>query len=780
MRLTGFLRPPVGSVLRLFSAATVAAAMLLTPYPATGIPLLADEDAPVFNALWGIEKGEGTAPGEFDDPRGIAVGADGKVYVADTDNNRIQILSSDGTPQSPRTGFKKPRGIAVDSDGNLFVGDTDNHRVVIFNSSDTVIQTLTTGGADAGPFQYPSSVAVTTDGSTLYVADTYNHCVQVFTWDSTQYVYSTIIGVYDTPGSGDGQFSNPQGVAVGPDGSVYVADTSNRRIQKFDADGAYLTQWGEYGGASGQFWDPAGVSVDSEGNVWVADTGNGRIQESSAEGSFIMTFGTGGSGDYRFSYPDGVAVAGDGTILVADTGNHCIKLYRPASFYEDPPQFLTKWGSSGSCGDGDLCYPVSIATDGSGNVFVGNQNNHRVQKFTGNGGFISTWGTYGAGDSQVDGPVGLAVDAQGVVYVADSGNHRVQALTWNESESRYESEVLSDDDDPLHYPFGVALDATGGILYVVDQGHSRVQKLNLSTARWSTFAGTGTPGSAPEQLYNPRGIAVDHATGWVYVVDEYNNRIKKFDAAGTLLKQWGSNGNGAGQFNVPFGIALDADGNVYVADSSNNRIQKFDSNGGYLTQWGSAGSGAGEFSSPYDVAVHPNGTIDVCDTGNNRIQVFGDVDTQQVQLTLQAGWNMVSVPLTLVPSNATADVLPDAEAVYWWDPDTKSYTVPQTIDPKRAYWVAVTEDDTVTVTGTPVTEWTDTMTAGWNMVGSVYGDDIAVGSLVDVPDGAVQTNAIYHWNPGSKSYDVASVIEQGLGYWVAATQDCDLTMTAPV
>jgi len=121
-------------------------------------------------------------------------------------------------------------------------------------------------------------------------------------------------------------------------------------------------------------------------------------------------------------------------------------------------------------------------------------------------------------------------------------------------------------------------------------------------------------------------------------------------------------------------------------------------------------------------------------------------------------------------------VFPGVEAVYTWNPVSKSYGTPATVDTKKAYWVAVTSDRTLTVTGTPVTEWTDGLTAGWNMAGSVYGDPVAVGDLQDDPAGSVQTNAVYCWNPATKSYDVATQIQQGVGYWMAATQGCDLTM----
>ncbi|NLE96205.1 MAG: 6-bladed beta-propeller [Dehalococcoidia bacterium] len=371
------------------AAALIATSLLFIPmhHPA---PLLADEEPPVFVELWGVENSEGSALGEFDDLSGISVGADGKVYVADTDNNRIQIFSSDGTSLDQWTGFNKPEGVAVDSAGNVYVADTDNHRVAVLSSTETVLHVLDGHDAGSDNFQYPSGIAVAPDGNTLYIADTYNHCVHIYTLAEGTYGHTETIGDYEIPGTGNGQFNNPYGVAVGPDGSVYVADTSNRRIQKFDADGGYVTQWGEYGQAAGQFWDPAGVAVDSEGNVWVADTGNGRIQKFTASGVFIMTFGQGGSGPYHFSGPDDLAVMSDGTILVEDSGNHCIKVYRPASFYAAPPVLLSTWGSSGTCGDGDLCNPISIAIDEDGYVFVGNQNNRRVQKFTGSGGFIAT------------------------------------------------------------------------------------------------------------------------------------------------------------------------------------------------------------------------------------------------------------------------------------------------------------------------------------------------------------------------------------------------------
>lgn len=775
MRLQHRLRTSACSVVRIVAALSISAAAWLSASVQHQSVLLADEDPPVFVDLWGVENDNGTAPGEFDDPRGIAVGADGKVYVADTDNNRIQVLNSGGTPLLQWTGFNGPEGIAVDSSGNVYVADTDNHRVVVVDSSGAVLHVLDGHDAGSDNFQYPSSIAVTPDGTTLYIADTYNHCVHIYTLAEGTYGHAETIGDYELPGTLNEQFNNPYGVDVGPDGSVYVADTSNRRIQKFDADGDFVWARGEYGGGNGQFWDPAGVTVDSEGNVWVADTGNSRIQKFTSSGDFIMTFGTGGSGDYRFSYPDDLAITSDGTILVADTGNHCIKLFQPASFFAAPPVLLSTWGSSGTCGDGDLCNPLSIAIDDDGYVFVGTANSDRVQKFDSNGGFIATWGTLGAGAGQVSDPNGIALDTQGTIYVADTMNHRIQVLTWNETEERYESEVLSDDDDPLYYPHGVALDATDGILYVADTSHSRVQQLDIASGEWSIFAGTGVWGSAPGQFASPRGIAVDQATGWVYVVDSYNNCIQKFGSDGSLLDHWGSNGQYAGQFYAPWAVAVDYEGNVYVVEYGNCRVQKFDSDGSYLTQWGSGGSGDGQFNSPSGVAVHPNGSIYVADTGNNRIQVFGDADGF---LTVEAGWNMVSVPLQ--PDNpARGSVFPGA-TVYEWIAADNQYGQPDEIAPGIGYWLKADTAQTIPLFGTPVPleEWQCEVSAGWTMLGSP-GEAITVSDLWNADTGQpLVHDGVYAWNPGEPGYTLlnpSGELTPGHFYWLACGSGCTVT-----
>ena len=312
-------------------------------------------------------------------------------------------------------------------------------------------------------------------------------------------------------------------MAVAPDGTVYVADRGNHRIQRFSATGTFLGQWGSCGSGDGQFNWPAGVAVAPDGTVYVADTYNHRIQRFSATGTFLGKWGSEGSGDGQFYYPDGVAVAPDGTVYVADTYNYRIQRFSATG------AFLGQWGSYGS-GDGQFDRPHGVAVAPDGTVYVADSNNDRIQRFSATGTFLGKWGSRGYGDGRFYYPWGVAVAPDGTVYVADSRNHRIQRFS-----------------------------ATGAFLN-----------------KWGSY------GSGDGQFYYPDGVAVA-PDGTVYVADTWNHRIQRFSATGTFLGKWGSYGSGDGQFYYPDGVAVAPDGTVYVADSGNNRIQVFGTS--YPTTW---------------------------------------------------------------------------------------------------------------------------------------------------------------------------------------------------
>ena len=213
------------------------------------------------------------------------------------------------------------------------------------------------------------------------------------------------------------------------------------------------------------------------------------------------------------------------------------------------------------------------------------------------------------------------------------------------------------------------------------------------------------------------------------------------------------------------------------------------------------GDGTGQFGSATSYAVGSlpgaivaadfdgNGACDLAvgNAGDDTVSVLlagssGTPTEVDLTLTLQPGWNMVSVPLELAEGEDTVAAVfgDDIDAIYEWNASSKQYTVPDAITSDRGYWVATCAVVEITVSGPPVTTWTGSLGAGWNMIGSVYGDAVDTADLSDDPAGAVQDSAIYNWSPTTKSYQPASQIEQGKGYWAASTEACELTMTAPV
>ena len=273
----------------------------------------------------------------------------------------------------------------------------------------------------------------------------------------------TFGGAWGTTGAGAGQFQNLDGVAVDQAGNVYVADGGNNRIQKFTADGAFLTQWGTAGAGAGQFNGPQDVAVGPDGSVYVADTANNRIQRFTTDGQFVSQWGTAGSLDGQFSAPQGVTAGPDGSVYVADQGNN-----RVQRFLADGT-FFASFGSSGT-GPGQFSAPRAVAAGPDGTVYVVDPGNARVQAFTADGNFVTAWGSAGTGDGQFGSSMrGIAASAAGV-YVVD-GNGSVQRFTTGGTFLERLSGATSGDASFAN-PIRVA--ATGAGQIYVTQGASRV------------------------------------------------------------------------------------------------------------------------------------------------------------------------------------------------------------------------------------------------------------------------------------------------------------------
>ncbi len=360
----------------------------------------------------------------------IWLNRDYRLYAQATNNQHLKLTTWEPADQM-RLYIRKDVVAQIWEYGATPAGETQPQEafpyedVTVRLSADLVIGTA---GQDEGQFNAPRGIAFAPDGS-FYVADSRNHRIQHFSADGHflgdwgTFADSTVAPA--PPGA----FNEPWGVAVGPDGSVYVTDTWNHRVQKFTAGGEFLTEWGYYGLAEEPeaFWGPRGIAVDAEGRVFVSDTGNKRIVVFDSEGKYITQFGTAGLDPGQFDEPVGIAIGPDGTLYVADTWNQRVQSFVLA---EDGRTYLPEkqWAVDAWYGQ-SLDNKPFIAVDERGHVFITDPEGYRVIEFNPSGEAVRVWGEFGIEDYAFGLASGIAVDPEGHIWVTDAGNQRVMRFT---------------------------------------------------------------------------------------------------------------------------------------------------------------------------------------------------------------------------------------------------------------------------------------------------------------------------------------------------------------
>jgi hypothetical protein len=705
----------------------------------TALPQTNYSEAYTFTTIAGYP-GFGSADGadaQFNYPTGVAVDGAGNVYVADTDNDTIRKITpaglastlaglagnvgdSDGTGSAAQ--FNYPSGVAVDANTNLYVADTYNFTIRMITPAGAVSTIAglagyagdSDGTNSTAQFNYPSGVAVDGAGN-VYVADSGNDTIRKLTPSGSNWVVSTIAGLPGSAGATDGtgsaaQFNNPSGVAVGANpspqfffpsalfnnpsgvavdanGNLYVADTGNNTIRMITPSGwnwTVSTIAGLAGntnavngtGSAARFNSPYGVALDTNGNLYVGDMGNSTIRKLTLSGgNWVVSTLAGSAGSVgslnesgtsaQFNNPAGVAVDASGYVYVADAKNALIRKITSAGAVS------TLAGSTGGTGSADgpgsdarFYRPFGTAVDSFGNVFVADTDNDTIRRIT-SVGEVSTFAgsaqTFGSADgvgsnARFDAPAGVAVDTNDNVYVADRDNNTIRMITPEQVVSTIAGLPGSagtangtGSAAQFNNPSGVAVDANGN-LYVADTGNNTIRMITPSGGNWtvSTIAGlagkAGTnDGTGASAWFNsPYGVAVDGA-GNLYVADSVNCTIRKITPVGTtwivstIAGSAGSPGSfdgmgSAARFYFPQGIAVDTAGNVYVADTGNDTIRKIEPEG---TNWqvgtigglanGQSGSEDGtgteaRFWNPEGMAVDNAGSIYVGDTKNNTIR----------------------------------------------------------------------------------------------------------------------------------------------------------------
>jgi len=274
-------------------------------------------------------------------PKGIAVGADGTLYVIDAPNDRIQVLDRDANPVATWGERGNGPGQFRFQDGPCFFGD----------------------------------LAVGLEGN-LYVTDPLNGRVQVFAPDGT------VLAIWGEPGEEEGQFASPQGIAVDAAGRVYVTDTGKRQLQVFTRDGRFLVAWTPPADLVGPFWDLADVVVDAAGIVSVTDYANDQVYRFDPAETALLAparpiahrFGETGTHLGQLTDPRGVAIDAQGNLYIAESGGHRIQVFAPDG---------TPLGTVGSVGlgPGQFIAPTDLTVSPDGLLYVADEGTSRVQVF---------------------------------------------------------------------------------------------------------------------------------------------------------------------------------------------------------------------------------------------------------------------------------------------------------------------------------------------------------------------------------------------------------------
>ncbi|NWZ93608.1 TRIM3 protein, partial [Nesospiza acunhae] len=262
----------------------------------------------------------GREKGEFTNLQGISTSSAGRIVVADSNNQCVQVFSNEGQfrlrfgvrGRSPGQ-LQRPTGVSVDTNGDIIVADYDNRWVSVFSPEGKFKTKL-----GAGRLMGPKGVAVDKNGH-IIVVDNKACCVFIFQPNGK------LVARFGSRGTAERQFAGPHFVAVNNKNEIVVTDFHNHSVKVYNAEGEFLFKFGSHGEGNGQFNAPTGVAVDSNGNIIVADWGNSRIQVFDSAGSFLSYINTAADPLYG---PQGLALTSDGHVVVADSGNHCFKAYR--------------------------------------------------------------------------------------------------------------------------------------------------------------------------------------------------------------------------------------------------------------------------------------------------------------------------------------------------------------------------------------------------------------------------------------------------------------------
>ncbi len=607
---------------------------------------------------------------QLNDAEGLGLDRQGNVYIADPANHRIRVVnragiiqtlagtgapgfSGDGGPAA-QAQLNAPYSVAADSAGNLYIADLGNNRVrkvAPDGSISTVAGSGQPGSAgDGGPalaaqLNAPRNLAVD-GGGNLYISEFNGHRIRIVGADGAIHTFAGT-GLSGVSGNGvpavSGQLSYPAGIAFDFTGTMYIADSGNSRIEMVFNGSMTTVPLPGY-----TLSLPTGVATDGVGGIYIADSGNKRIVHRTGPGAIFVAAGS-------LDSARDVAVDQSSNLYIADA--HRVRLISgggvSATFAGD--------GTFGFRGDGGpatsavLSGPSGVALDSFGNMFIADEQNHRLRAISNTGVISTVVGTglpSGPADgvpasyASLDAPASVVVDSSGTLWIGEYFGNRVVKLypggmvqtAAGNGTAGYNGDSRAASSAELMSPSQTAVDAAGN-LYIADMGNHRIRKVTPS-GMISTFAGTGAAGysgdgaQAPQaQLNLPRGVAVD-AAGYVFIADTNNNCIRKVTPGGLISTVAG--GGSASALSLPRGLTVGSDQNLYIADTGNQRIAKLTPGGVLSTVAGTGAAGFGgdggdalsaQFTTPVGVTMDSAANLYVADFDNNRVRKLTPAST---------------------------------------------------------------------------------------------------------------------------------------------------------
>lgn len=416
----------------------------------------------------------GGGDGEFLAPKALDVGPEGDIWVADTYNDRVQKISPEGEHLlTPEASIQQPEGIVVDAEGEAWVASASSHAIRHLGPDGEELGDFGSYGSGEGLWLKSPHGLTVDPQDRLFIADTANN--RVVRWGIVPPASERLIvvmGSFGAEGSGEGEMSSPSSIAAASNGNVWVADTANSRIQRFDSHGEQQDTIGAEGSAPGEFSWPMGIATGPEGDAWVADTGNGRVQHFDAEGHHLGEFGTWGEGPGEFSNVVALATGSEGDLWTLDAGSYRVQ------HFDAEGNYLGQFGEYGS-GNGQFISPSALAVADDGSVWVADTGNMRVQKFNPEGKYRRTLNL--GGEEPM--PTGVEIDGEGNVWVAEGYGERIRGFT---SSGRPLGQFSSESSEyELSLPYDLAI-GSGDDIWAVGLSNSRIQRFHAIESSTST------------------------------------------------------------------------------------------------------------------------------------------------------------------------------------------------------------------------------------------------------------------------------------------------------